>query len=88
MVCACSIQHADSKLANALQLSFGKSICELSDHFHNNARELHSAIPVGRSHLYTVQYLLHSSYWFKAQARIVECWTTIGSAVREAQNLG
>jgi hypothetical protein len=38
--------------------------------------------------VFSVQYLLHSCYWFKAEARFVECWHVLGSAVREAQMLG
>ncbi|KAM0273204.1 hypothetical protein ACHAQH_008416 [Verticillium albo-atrum] len=37
--------------------------------------------------MFTVQYLLHSCYWFKAEARFVECWHVLGAAIREGQNL-
>lgn len=88
MVCACSVQHATEELKENLEAELGKNVKHLTDDFHNAARELHSAIPVGHSHIYTVQYLLHSCYWFKAEARFVECWHVLGSAIREGQMLG
>ncbi|KAK7423686.1 hypothetical protein QQX98_000876 [Neonectria punicea] len=88
MVCACSVQHTDAKLAASLEADLGFSVKDLTDQYHNAARELHSAIPVGHSHVFSVQYLLHSCYWFKAEARFVECWQVLGATVREAQALG
>ncbi|KAH6983340.1 hypothetical protein BKA56DRAFT_655843 [Ilyonectria sp. MPI-CAGE-AT-0026] len=88
MVCACSVQHTDAKLTKTLESNLGSSVKELTERYHNAARELHSAIPVGHSHFFSVQYLLHSCYWFKAEARFVECWQVLGATVREAQALG
>jgi hypothetical protein len=88
IVCACSILHADTELATDLESRLGKSVRELADQYYSTARELHSAIPVGQSHIYTVQYLLHSCIWYKATAQFVECWISLASAIREAQNLG
>ncbi|KAH7149905.1 fungal-specific transcription factor domain-containing protein [Dactylonectria estremocensis] len=88
MICACSVQHTDDKLTETLEANLGQSVKELTERYHDAARELHSAIPVGHSHFYSVQYLLHSCYWFKAEARFVECWQVLGATVREAQALG
>ncbi|KAH6877209.1 fungal-specific transcription factor domain-containing protein [Thelonectria olida] len=88
MICACSVQHTNAELAARLKNELGFSVKQLTDQYHNAARELHSAIPVGHSHIYSVQYLLHSCYWFKAEARFVECWQILGATVREAQALG
>ncbi|KPM44444.1 hypothetical protein AK830_g2065 [Neonectria ditissima] len=88
MVCACSVQHTDTKLALELEADLGFSVKDLTNQYHNAARELHSAIPVGHGHLFSIQYLLHSCYWFKAEARFVECWQVLGATVREAQALG
>ncbi|KAH6662662.1 hypothetical protein F5X68DRAFT_266147 [Plectosphaerella plurivora] len=88
MVCACAAQHTDAALRTTLEKDLGTTVRELTDRYHNAARELHSVIPVGQNHVFSVQYLLHSCYWFKAEARFVECWHVLGSAVREAQMLG
>ncbi|KAF7554797.1 hypothetical protein G7Z17_g2672 [Cylindrodendrum hubeiense] len=88
MICACSVQHTDAKLTQTIETNLHASVKELTEQFHDAARELHSAIPVGHNHIYSVQYLLHSCYWFKAEARFVECWQVLGATVREAQALG
>lgn len=88
MVCACSVQHTSADMRRSLEKDLKSTVKDLSDKYHNASRELHSVIPVGHNHMVTVQYLLHSCYWFKAEARFVECWHVLGSAVREAQMLG
>ncbi|RBQ99247.1 hypothetical protein VDGD_20094 [Verticillium dahliae] len=87
MVCACSVQHTDAEMGASLEADLGRTVQQLTDLYHDAARELHSAIPVGNTHMFTVQYLLHSCYWFKAEARFVECWHVLGAAIREGQNL-
>jgi hypothetical protein len=88
MVCACSVQHVDSQLGGKIESELGVSVHDLTQRYHDAARELHSVIPVGYGHVYTVQYLLHSCYWFKAEARFAECWQVLGAVVREAQMIG
>ncbi|KAM0553163.1 hypothetical protein ACHAPJ_007450 [Fusarium lateritium] len=85
MVCACSIQHVDGQLGSRIEKELGESVKDLTQRYHDAARELHSAIPVGYGHIYTVQYLLHSCYWYKAEAQFAECWQVLGAVVREAQ---
>ncbi|KAL6917270.1 hypothetical protein FSST1_008765 [Fusarium sambucinum] len=85
MVCACSVQHVESQTGSRIESELGTSVKDLTQKYHDAARELHSAIPVGYGHVYTVQYLLHSCYWFKAEARFAECWQVLGAVVREAQ---
>ncbi|CAM1510088.1 Fc.00g004230.m01.CDS01 [Cosmosporella sp. VM-42] len=88
MVCACATQHLDVDNRPQVELNLGESANELTEQYHNIARELSSVIPSGRYHLLNVQRMLHSIYWFKAEARFVEAWHDIGAAVREAQELG
>ncbi|KID92415.1 Fungal specific transcription factor [Metarhizium guizhouense ARSEF 977] len=88
MVCACSTQYTDSDLERKLEIDLGQSAQELTEQYHNAARELHGAIPVGNNHLLNVQSLLHSCYWYKSEARFVECWHVLSTAIREAQELG
>ena len=88
MVCACSVQHIDSQLYEEIEQKLGVSAKELTLRYHDAARELYSAIPVGHGHIYSVQYLLHSCYWYKAEARFAECWQVLGAVVREAQMIG
>jgi hypothetical protein len=88
MVCACSAQHATVELAEKLEADLGTNIRQLAQLYHDAARELHSVIPLDQSHIHTVQYLLHSCYWFKAEAKFVECWNRLGAAIREGQMLG
>lgn len=88
MACACSAQCTTVELEKKLTAELGQSCQKLTERYHNAARELHSVIPVGHSHLLNVQHLLLSSYWFKSEGRFVECWHVLNAAVREAQELG
>lgn len=88
MICACSCQYTDAELQLRLEEDLGKPIQTLTERYHNTARELHSVIPVGHSHLLNVQQLLHSCYWFKSEVRFVEGWHVLAAAIREAQELG
>ncbi|PHH83857.1 hypothetical protein CDD83_2909 [Cordyceps sp. RAO-2017] len=88
MVCACSAQYTDIELQRKLEQDLGETTQKLTEHYHNAARELHSVIPVGNNHLLNVQTLLHSCYWYKSEARFVECWHVLSSAIREAQEMG
>ncbi|EFY89237.1 hypothetical protein MAC_04618 [Metarhizium acridum CQMa 102] len=88
MVCACSMQYTDSELERKLEIDLGQSAQKLTEQYHNAGRELHGAIPVGNNHLLNVQSLLHSCYWYKSEARFVECWHVLSTAIREAQELG
>lgn len=87
MICACSVQYASPELEPKL-LELDEDTQRLCERYHNVARELHSVIPVGHNHVYNVQSLLHSCYWYKSEARFVECWHVLSSAIREAQELG
>lgn len=88
MICACSTQYISVELQRKLETDLGESTQKLTERYHNIARELHSVIPVGHNHLLNVQQLLHSCYWYKSEARFVECWHVLSSAIREAQELG
>ncbi|GAB0138066.1 hypothetical protein EsDP_00006312 [Epichloe bromicola] len=87
-VCACSTQYTDVELQRKLETDLGQSTRKLTEQYHNAARELQSVIPVGSNHLLNVQSLLHSCYWYKSEARLVECWHVLSAAIREAQELG
>jgi hypothetical protein len=88
MICACATQYTDLDLQRKLELDLGQSIQKLSEMYHDASRELHAAVPVGHHHILSVQQLLHSCYWFKSEARFVECWHALNAAIREAQELG
>ncbi|WAO83982.1 Zn(2)-C6 fungal-type domain-containing protein [Fusarium falciforme] len=87
MVCACASQYTDIDLQRKLEVDLGDTIQRLTEQYHEAARELGSTIPIGYSHITNVQQLLHSCYWFKSEARFVECWHVLNSAIREAQEL-
>nr|RBQ88368.1 hypothetical protein FVER53263_00794 [Fusarium verticillioides] len=86
-ICACASRYTDVELQRNLEVGLGDPIQRISERFHEAARELGSAIPLGHGHIINVQQLLHSCYWFKAEARFVECWHVLNSAIREAQEL-
>lgn len=88
MICACCVQHADSKMQMELQQASGMTADELSEQLHGAVRELGSVIPVDHFHMFNVQRLLHSCYWYKAEARFLEAWHVLSAAVLEAKELG
>ncbi|RFN53099.1 hypothetical protein FIE12Z_2683 [Fusarium flagelliforme] len=86
-VCACASQYTDVELQSKLEAGLGDPIHRITEQYHEAARELASSVPLGHSHLINVQQLLHSCYWFKSEARFIECWHVLNSAIREAQEL-
>ncbi|KAM0322084.1 hypothetical protein ACHAQA_009713 [Verticillium albo-atrum] len=56
-VCACSVQHADAEMGANLEADLGHTVQQLTDRYHDAARELHSAIPVGNTHMFTVSLM-------------------------------
>lgn len=88
MVCACACQHLPIDMQEKLELEMSETAQQLTEKYHDTARELASVVPVGYYHIYNVQWLLHSTYWYKAEARFLECWHVLGAAAREAQELG
>ncbi|KAG8674388.1 hypothetical protein FPOAC1_000355 [Fusarium poae] len=86
-VCACASQYTNVELQAKLEGDLGHPIQKIAEQYHGAARELASAIPLGHSHLINIQQLLHSCYWFKSEARFVECWHVLNAAIREAQEL-
>jgi len=86
-VCACASQYTDIELQSKLEAGLGDPIHRITEQYHEAARELASSVPLGHSHLINVQQLLHSCYWFKSEARFIECWHVLNSAIREAQEL-
>jgi hypothetical protein len=61
---------------------------KLTVEYHKAATELGRVIPLGHCHLLNIQWMLHSIYWYKSEAKFVEAWHVIGAAVREAHELG
>lgn len=88
MICSCCIQHADDLTQQALERETRQSAESLSELLHNAVRELASVIPVGHYHMFNVQRLLHSCYWYKAEARFLEAWHVLSAAILEAKELG
>ncbi|KAJ3453988.1 hypothetical protein MRS44_018620 [Fusarium solani] len=87
MVCACALQHSDINLQRKLEIGLGDTIQQLTERFYDAAHELGSTIPIGYSHLINIQQRLLSCYWLKSEARLIESWHILNSAIREAQQL-
>ncbi|QYT01954.1 Zn(2)-C6 fungal-type domain-containing protein [Trichoderma simmonsii] len=88
MMCACACQHLPVDIQKKLAKMLGPSCQECTESFHYTARYLYSAIPPGHYHKNNVLWLLHSTYWYKAEAMFVETCHVFYTAVREAQELG
>lgn len=82
------MQHIDIDSRPNIERDFGGSADNLTELYHDLARELAHYIPASHFHLLNVQRMLHSIYWYKAEARFIEAWHLIGAAIRECQELG
>lgn len=87
-ICACATQHLDVDEKPLLESDFGEQADVLTERYLNAGKELANSIPDGHYHLLNVQRMLHAIYWYKSEARFIEAWHLIGTAVREAQELG
>lgn len=88
MVCSCAAQHLDADAKPLIEAKLGESSEKLTKDYHDAAQDLGRLIPAGHCHLLNIQWMLHSIYWYKAEAKFVEAWHVIGSACREAHELG
>ncbi|KAM0425056.1 hypothetical protein ACHAPT_009615 [Fusarium lateritium] len=88
MVCACATQHLDVEMKPIVEVELAEAADTLTKEYHKAGTDLGRVIPVGHCHLLNIQWMLHSIYWYKAEARFVEAWHVIGAAVREAHELG
>ncbi|KAF4450273.1 putative transcriptional regulatory protein C1F7.11c [Fusarium austroafricanum] len=88
MVCACATQHLDLEIKPIVEAELSEPADKLSIEYHQAATELGRVIPLGHCHLLNIQWMLHSIYWYKSEAKFVEAWHVIGAAVREAHELG
>lgn len=88
MLCSCTIQHVAGDLQKAVEAELSDTSENISDKLHGATRELTSVIPVGHYHMMNVQRLLHSAYWYKAEARFVEAWHVLNQAILEGKELG
>lgn len=88
MICACATQHLELDMKPGMEAELGNSMEELTVQYHQAGQEVGNAIPVGQCHLLSIQGMLHSIYWYKAEAKFVEAWHLIGAAVRDSQELG
>lgn len=87
MLCSCTVQHVADDLEATVIAEYGESIQPVSDKIHAAVRELSGVIPVGHYHMMNVQRLIHSCYWYKAEARFVEAWHVLNQAILEAKEL-
>ncbi|OAQ97901.1 hypothetical protein LLEC1_04570 [Akanthomyces lecanii] len=87
MICSCTVQHVADDLEAAVIAEYREPIQPVSDKIHAAVRELSGVIPVGHYHMINVQRLIHSCYWYKAEARFVEAWHVLNQAILEAKEL-
>ncbi|KAF5967199.1 transcriptional regulatory [Fusarium coicis] len=88
VICACSAQYLSIELQGKLEHELGEKAQTLTERYHGASNDLYSIIPPRKGHLHGVQYLLHSCYWYKSEARFMECWYSLSAAIRKAQEIG
>ncbi|KAG5977686.1 hypothetical protein E4U55_006618 [Claviceps digitariae] len=88
IICACALQHVEPATERIFEEELGDTLDAVSDQLHAAMRELASVIPVGHYHILNVQRLLHSCYWYKAEAKFLEAWHVLSAAILEGRELG
>ncbi|KAG5922887.1 hypothetical protein E4U53_003641, partial [Claviceps sorghi] len=88
IICASALQHVEPADEDVFENELGDALEVVSDQLHAAMRELASVIPVGHYHILNVQRLLHSCYWYKAEAKFLEAWHVLSAAILEARELG
>ncbi|KAM0487289.1 hypothetical protein ACHAPX_000560 [Trichoderma viride] len=87
-LCACACQHLPVDIQERLEEMFHAQCQDLTEKYHYHARMLYAVIPEGQYYRHNVMWMLHSTYWYKAEALFAECCHVFITAVREAQELG
>lgn len=89
-VCASSTQFLEEKLRHRFESELGEKAQTLTERFHAAALKLSAAIPPGKvkDSIIMVQQLFLGAVWFKYEAKMIEAWHTLGSAIRAAQESG
>ncbi|EHK50229.1 hypothetical protein TRIATDRAFT_44933, partial [Trichoderma atroviride IMI 206040] len=87
-LCACACQHLPVDIQEKLEEMFHAKCQDLTEKYHYHARMLYAVIPEGQYYRHNVMWMLHSTYWYKAEAMFTECCHVFITAVREAQELG
>lgn len=82
------MQYLDVALAHRLEFELGEKPQVLSERFHAAAKKLSTFIGRGTGGIIQVQQLFLESSWWKSEANTVESWHSLGSAIREAQEIG
>ncbi|KAK2593067.1 hypothetical protein QQS21_009233 [Conoideocrella luteorostrata] len=88
IVCASALQHVEPASEKKFEGELGDSVDVVADKLHAAMRELASVMPIGHYHYLNVQRLLHSCYWYKAEAKFLEAWHVLGAAIFEGRELG
>lgn len=88
MLVAGTLQHVAGALQESVETEVGESTDSYSDKLHDATRELASVLPANHYHILNVQRLLHSCYWYKAEAKFIEAWHVLSQAILEARELG
>ncbi|KUI61715.1 Pyrimidine pathway regulatory protein 1 [Cytospora mali] len=89
-VCASSTQFLEEKLRDRFESELGEKAQTLTGRFHAAAWKLSATIPPGKvgDAITMVQQLFLGALWFKYEAKMIEAWHSIGSAIRAAQESG
>ncbi|KAK7741865.1 hypothetical protein SLS53_004932 [Cytospora paraplurivora] len=86
-VCASSTQFLEENLRNRFESELGEKAQTLTERFHAAALKLSAAIPPGKvkDPIIMVQQLFLHAVWFKYEAKMIEAWHALGTAIRAAQ---
>lgn len=83
-----SVQYLTPELRNMIEFELACSPQSMTDRFHEAAEQLSKSFSASNTCIERVQELFYKGAWLKSESRIVESWHSLGSTIREAQELG
>ncbi|KAK0734873.1 fungal-specific transcription factor domain-containing protein, partial [Lasiosphaeria miniovina] len=88
-VCACSALYIiDNNVKQRLETELKVDAVTLARRLHGEAEKLSTSIPPGKGGLVQVQQLFLTAFWFKSAEKWTEAWHALGTAIREANEIG
>lgn len=87
-ILAYTVPYLTPDMRKMIEFELACNCQQLTERFGNAADQLSATFAPSRSTLERVQEQFLKGAWLKAESKIVESWHTLGSTIREAQELG
>ncbi|CBX92036.1 hypothetical protein LEMA_P047420.1 [Plenodomus lingam JN3] len=87
-ICAYTVQYLTPSMREMIEFELACSSQALTERLANAAEQISRDFLASNTSIERIQEGFLKSAWLKAESKIVESWHTLGSTIREAQELG